>query len=180
MGEEVNVKLRQYVVGAFTQTAIEAVAPALLSDFGMRNSTDYVYASNWSERHMAHAAGLGTFGLCDGLITAKGKAMRVGSVVARIKLPPTPRPYETLVWSLTVSLPFKRTRRQSRPRSTSFQRGGAASLRGWTQIVTVAMLTSWPSLILRSMSSASNWRGRRKPEKRTDAPLVYGETLSPS
>jgi hypothetical protein len=36
------------------------------------------YASSWSERHAAHAAGLGTFGLCDGLITAKGKAMQGG------------------------------------------------------------------------------------------------------
>ena len=33
------------------------------------------------------------FGLCDGLITAKGKAMRVGSVVAKIAIEPTPRPY---------------------------------------------------------------------------------------
>jgi epoxyqueuosine reductase QueG len=37
---------------------------------------------------------LGTFGLCDGLITPLGKAVRVGSVIARIKIPPTPRPYE--------------------------------------------------------------------------------------
>ena len=56
-------------------------------------SERYSYASSWSERHVAHAAGLGTFGLCDGLITAKGKAMRTGSVVAKIALDPTPRPY---------------------------------------------------------------------------------------
>ncbi|MDI3499784.1 MAG: epoxyqueuosine reductase, partial [Synergistaceae bacterium] len=31
--------------------------------------------------------------LCDGLITPLGKAMRVGSVVALMDLPPTPRPY---------------------------------------------------------------------------------------
>jgi len=52
-----------------------------------------VYASTWSERHATYASGLGTFGLCDGLITPLGKAMRVGSVVARIEIPPTPRPY---------------------------------------------------------------------------------------
>ena len=50
-------------------------------------------ASTWSERHAAYASGLGTFGLCDGLITAKGKAIRCGSVVAKIKIPATPRPY---------------------------------------------------------------------------------------
>ena len=51
--------------------------------------------SKWSERHAAHAAGLGTFGLCDGLITLKGKAMRTGSVIARIDIPPSARPYDT-------------------------------------------------------------------------------------
>ena len=54
----------------------------------------YVFASLLSERHAAYAAGLGTFGLCDGLITPKGKAMRCGSVVARIQIAATPRPYE--------------------------------------------------------------------------------------
>jgi epoxyqueuosine reductase len=49
--------------------------------------------SNWSERHIAYAAGLGTFGLCDGLITPVGKAMRCGSVVARLALAATPRVY---------------------------------------------------------------------------------------
>jgi epoxyqueuosine reductase QueG len=37
---------------------------------------------------------LGTFGLCDGLITPLGKAVRVGSVIARIRIPPTYRPYK--------------------------------------------------------------------------------------
>jgi epoxyqueuosine reductase len=57
-------------------------------------SEKYVYASTWSERHAAHASGLGTFGLSDGLITPRGKAMRCGSVVARIQVPPTKRTYQ--------------------------------------------------------------------------------------
>jgi epoxyqueuosine reductase QueG len=32
--------------------------------------------------------------LCDGLITPLGKAMRTGSVVARLNITPTPRPYK--------------------------------------------------------------------------------------
>ena len=60
----------------------------------MGNSEKYGMASSWSERHAAYAAGLGTFGLCDGLITPKGKAIRCGSVVARIQVPATPRPYQ--------------------------------------------------------------------------------------
>jgi epoxyqueuosine reductase len=60
----------------------------------MKISERFGFASTWSERHAAYAAGLGTFGLCDGLITAKGKAMRAGSVVARISVPPAQRPYQ--------------------------------------------------------------------------------------
>lgn len=38
-------------------------------------------------------SGLGTFGLGDGLIIPLDKAMRLGSVLARIKLKPNQRPY---------------------------------------------------------------------------------------
>jgi epoxyqueuosine reductase QueG len=50
-------------------------------------------ASNWSERHAAYAAGLGTFSLNDGLITIAGIAHRCGSVVTDLILPVEPRPY---------------------------------------------------------------------------------------
>ena len=92
-GEEVNEKLRKHVVAALEGKGYQAVAPALTPQFSMRISPKYGFASTWSERHAAYASGLGTFGLCDGLITPVGKAMRTGSVVARIQVPPTPRPY---------------------------------------------------------------------------------------
>lgn len=92
-GEEVNDKLRRHVVDALRDAGVVAVAPVLSPQWEWRESERYVFASNWSERHAAHASGLGTFGLCDGLITPVGKAMRAGSVVARIQIPPTPRPY---------------------------------------------------------------------------------------
>lgn len=93
-GEEVNVELRRQVVSVLEKAGIEAVAP-MLSPFWERKMSDqFGFASTWSERHAAYAAGLGTFGLCDGLITPRGKAMRCGSVVARLKIPPTPRPYQ--------------------------------------------------------------------------------------
>lgn len=38
-------------------------------------------------------AGLGTFGLSDGLITRAGKAIRAGSAVVDARLEPTPRRY---------------------------------------------------------------------------------------
>ncbi len=42
---------------------------------------------------MAYAAGLGTFGLSDGFITSKGIAIRAGSVVCNLAIPPSPRRY---------------------------------------------------------------------------------------
>jgi len=92
-GEEVNVKLRKHVVAALQKEGYLAVAPMLSPAWERKTSDQYVFASTWSERHAAYTAGLGTFGLCDGLITPRGKAMRTGSVVARLRLPPTPRPY---------------------------------------------------------------------------------------
>lgn len=92
-GEEVNVKLRKCVVESCESKGYRAIAPGLTPQFSMRISPKFGFASTWSERHAAYAAGLGTFGLCDGLITPVGKAMRVGSVIAQIQIPPTPRPY---------------------------------------------------------------------------------------
>lgn len=93
-GEEVNVKLRHHVVTSLKEQGVEAVAPMLSPDWAWKASDRYTFASTWSERHAAYASGLGTFGLCDGLITPRGKAMRCGSVVARFSIAPTPRPYQ--------------------------------------------------------------------------------------
>jgi epoxyqueuosine reductase QueG len=92
-GEQFNESLRKHVVGSLQKEGCEAVAPMLSPQWARVESEKYGFASKWSERHAAYAAGLGTFGLCDGLITPLGKAMRTGSVVARIQVPPTPRPY---------------------------------------------------------------------------------------
>ena len=92
-GEEVNEKLRKHVVASVESEGYQVVAPSLTPQFSIRISPKYGFASTWSERHAAYASGLGTFGLCDGLITPVGKAMRTGSVVARLQVPPTPRPY---------------------------------------------------------------------------------------
>ena len=93
-GEEFNVNLAKHVVMSLQEAGVEAVAPSLSPSFTWMPSERYTLASMWSERHAAYASGLGTFGLCDGMITSKGKAVRFGSVVANIKIPPTKRPYE--------------------------------------------------------------------------------------
>jgi epoxyqueuosine reductase QueG len=92
-GEAFNRELHRDIAQQLTDTGFPAVAPMEAQQFSVKDSKEYVYASTWSERHAAFAAGLGTFGLCDGLITSEGKAMRVGSVVARIAILATPRRY---------------------------------------------------------------------------------------
>lgn len=66
-----------------------AVAPSISPEF----TTVNFFSSNWSERHVAYAAGLGTFGLSKGLITEKGMAGRIGSVITNAVFPPTARKY---------------------------------------------------------------------------------------
>jgi epoxyqueuosine reductase QueG len=92
-GEEVNATLRKHVVATLQAEGYKAIAPQLFPGWTRKTSEHYGLASTWSERHAAYASGLGTFGLCDGLITPRGKAVRVGSVVANIQIPPSRRPY---------------------------------------------------------------------------------------
>lgn len=93
MGERVNDALRAFLPERLAEQGLPAVAPVSLPRWTRIASPRFLYASTWSERHVAHACGLGTFGLCDGLITSVGKAVRFGSVVIRAELTPTPRPY---------------------------------------------------------------------------------------
>jgi len=92
-GEEFNDALHHHLVEILRAAGVFAVSPAHLPDFGMQVSDRFGLCTQWSHRHAAYAAGLGTFGLCDGLITPKGKAVRCGSVVAAVALEPNPRPY---------------------------------------------------------------------------------------
>jgi epoxyqueuosine reductase QueG len=72
---------------------VPALAPTASPLWERKLSERYGFASSWSERHAAYAAGLGTFGLSDGLITPRGKAVRCGSLIVKAAVPPTPRPY---------------------------------------------------------------------------------------
>ena len=67
-----------------------AMVPAADERFSF---TKEPYTSNWSERHVAFACGLGTFGLSRGIITKAGTPGRFGSVVTSLDLQPTNREY---------------------------------------------------------------------------------------
>ena len=92
-GEQCNGALRRHLVGWLEERGHLALAPQLAPTWKEFSETPVGIASSWSERHAAYAAGLGTFSLNDALITPKGIAHRVGSVITDLHLAPTPRPY---------------------------------------------------------------------------------------
>jgi len=94
-GEEFNIKLREYIASYIRDRGFLAIVPTLSPLFEVLQFDEAGLTSNWSERHVAYVAGLGTFGLSGGLITERGIAMRCGSVVTNLKLSPTQRPYVT-------------------------------------------------------------------------------------
>ncbi len=91
-GEEFNNALRDHVIDAIGKAGHTAVAPPRTDRFVMLPTT-----SNWSERHTAFIAGLGTFCLTYSFITEKGCAGRFGSVITDLSLSPTPRTAASLM-----------------------------------------------------------------------------------
>jgi epoxyqueuosine reductase QueG len=76
-----------------------AIAPMVdprfsrISPFNTNEHEQDYYTSNWSERHIAYACGLGTFGLSKGLITGKGIAGRFISLITSAYFTPDKRSY---------------------------------------------------------------------------------------
>lgn len=96
LGQALNDNLARHVVSLLEANGHRAVALDQAPFFEVRRLSNGA-ASNWSHRHAAYAAGLGTFSLSDGFITPKGIAMRCNSVVTDLALPPTPRTYTSHV-----------------------------------------------------------------------------------
>lgn len=88
-GELFNNGLRAFMTEYLSSRGFRAVA-GQNADWWKR-FPDGV-SSNWSERHAAYAAGHGTFSLCGGLITEKGIAVRIGSIITDCPLEPDARP----------------------------------------------------------------------------------------
>lgn len=92
LGQSFIDELSLYVVSVFEGMGIPALAPEQ-SPFFSISSGPFGISSVWSQRHIAYAAGLGTFGLSDALITEKGSAVRCGSVIIAHGMEPSARPY---------------------------------------------------------------------------------------
>ena len=92
-GEAANQKLWNYLLSELkNEFGVEGVAPMAEPELfkQYRKNKDAWqggHASTWSHRHMCFASGLGSFGLSDGFINERGKAMRCGSFVINQKLP---------------------------------------------------------------------------------------------
>jgi len=89
-GEAFSNALLAHLVETLEAAGAPALAPSLAADY--RIDREGRIASNWSHRHAAYAAGLGTFSLNDGFITPKGIAVWFGSLVTAAAMVPTPRP----------------------------------------------------------------------------------------
>jgi epoxyqueuosine reductase QueG len=87
-GEMFNKAVRSFLVDVVQQAGGRALAPTLDERFAVVQ-----LRSNWSERHVAFIAGLGTFSLNRSLITQLGSAGRFASVVTDMAFEPTRRPY---------------------------------------------------------------------------------------
>jgi ferredoxin len=85
--------LCEHLVEYLRSLGVRAMIPDQLSDFQTYAHERFQLTSTWSIRHVAYAAGLGTFGLCQALITKVGKAHRMGSIIIDQRLRPNPRPY---------------------------------------------------------------------------------------
>jgi epoxyqueuosine reductase len=77
------------MISFFNKEGFDGLA-GVLSDFFTVITKGNLY-STWSERHIAFAAGLGTFSLHEGLITEVGCNVRLGSVITDCPLNITPR-----------------------------------------------------------------------------------------
>jgi len=91
-GDKLSAALAAHLEDILRSHGHHSVSPELSPIFRMYHSWGNG-RTNWSLRHIAYAAGLGTFSLNDGLITPRGISHRLGSLVVDTSLPPTPRPY---------------------------------------------------------------------------------------
>ncbi len=84
-GEQANMNIQMHLINELNSLGINAMAPT--NERSLFKINREIWASNWSHRHCCFAAGLGSFGLSDGFINSRGKAMRCGSIIVDYSLP---------------------------------------------------------------------------------------------
>ncbi len=84
-------ELIDFLIDLLQSKGYRTMAPAHSEWFKIMATEPNGPSSNWSERHIAYAAGLGTFSINDAFITEKGIAVKLLSVVTELKLEPDRR-----------------------------------------------------------------------------------------
>ncbi len=96
-GQQCLVQLAKVVEKFLQDAGFATVCPCLSEDFmAVHEGEGLAFTSNWSERHVAYICGIGTFSLTKGIITVKGMAGRLISLVTAADFEKTPRAYTEL------------------------------------------------------------------------------------
>jgi len=93
---EGQVFLKELIAGIeklISDAGYKSLTPTFDTRYKVGIETDK-NTSNWSERHVAFACGLGTFGLSAGLITDMGVCGRIGCIITELELPKDERRFE--------------------------------------------------------------------------------------
>lgn len=82
-------EISERLIVELAKNGIEAVVPSIVFDYKNKG-----FDVTWSHKSAAYAAGLGTFGVHQMLITKAGCAGRFGTILISAEIPPTQRPAE--------------------------------------------------------------------------------------
>jgi len=88
LGEIFSQAMVREIVTYMMGRGVLAVAPDVTPLMRKQRYPGVGWASPWSHRHIAYAAGLGAFGMHDFFITEKGAAHRCGSFIVNLRLQP--------------------------------------------------------------------------------------------
>ena len=88
LGEIFSQKFVREIITYLMGRGVLAISPDVTPLFNKKRYPKVGWASPWSHRHMAYAAGLGSFGMHDFFITEKGCAHRAASFVVNLRLTP--------------------------------------------------------------------------------------------
>jgi len=84
--ENVMIEFLNELENKLEAAGIKAAAVDLIDDISEMQSEKLGQASNWSHRHAAYSAGMGTFGLSDGFISERGMAVRITTIIVEADL----------------------------------------------------------------------------------------------
>jgi hypothetical protein len=94
-----TLDISNYIVKTLQMLGYSAISPyhttwgsEFTMDFQYEGPTSYQPVSACPERHWAAAAGLGTFGLSDMIITERGMAVILNVIMTSAFIPPSPKP----------------------------------------------------------------------------------------